>query len=509
MIKLTAKDSEKYTGDLLVYFVFEAENGALLCQNTEVARAVKQAWKNGDFKGKEGETFLFYPLQTTKGRGAVFQAKRVMLVGLGKCKEDENEQSEQLRIAGGNVAQKAMALKCEDLLAVLPEKFKLTADRIAEHLSEGLVLGNYNFSKYKKPDSEDAINGIVSRISLQRATFSEFLVRKGMIRGCIAAQAALAARDMANEPGNKWTSVSFAEYGRKLAKKFGLKCTVIEKDEMKKLGMGGILGVNQGSAIPPKLLILEYGTKKKNPTLMFVGKGLTFDSGGISLKPAAGMEEMKFDMCGGAAVLGLMQIIAEEKPENLNIVGLIPATDNMSGAAALKPGDIISHFNGKTTEVINTDAEGRLILADALAYGVETYKPVAVVDLATLTGAVIFGLGHHRTGLLSNNDALAESVANAGQLAGEPVWRLPLDKEYSKQLKSEVADLKNVGGRPAGTITAGAFLQEFVGETPWVHLDIAGTAWNFTKKSYIPKGPSGTGVRTLATFVRNWKDSDI
>jgi leucyl aminopeptidase len=252
-------------------------------------------------------------------------------------------------------------------------------------------------------------------------------------------------------------------------------------------------------------VVLEYISDKKNPTLMLVGKGLTFDSGGISLKPAKGMEDMKYDMCGGAAVITTMQVVGEERPGNVNVVALVPATDNMSGAAALKPGDIITHFGGKTSEVINTDAEGRLILADALAWGIKTYAPDAVVDLATLTGAVIIGLGHHKTGLLSNNETLAQRVSAAGERSGEPFWRLPLGPEYSKQLKSEVADLKNIGGRSAGTITAAAYLQEFTGDTPWAHCDIAGTAWNFTEKSYVPKGPSGITVRTLVTLIRQWK----
>jgi leucyl aminopeptidase len=238
---------------------------------------------------------------------------------------------------------------------------------------------------------------------------------------------------------------------------------------------------------------------------MLVGKGLTFDSGGISLKPAAGMEDMKYDMCGGAAVLCAMQAIAEEKPKNLNVVALVPATENLSGASAIKPGDIITHFGGKTSEVINTDAEGRLILADALAYGIKTYSPDAVIDLATLTGAVIVGLGHHRTGLLATDDTLVKKIIAAGDRAGEPLWRLPLGPEYSKQIESRVADIRNIGGKGAGTITAAAYLQEFVGDTPWAHLDIAGTAWNFTEKSYVPKGPSGIGVRTLIELIRNWR----
>jgi leucyl aminopeptidase len=254
------------------------------------------------------------------------------------------------------------------------------------------------------------------------------------------------------------------------------------------------------------MVIIEYKTAKRNPTLMLVGKGLTFDSGGISLKPPLGMEEMKFDMCGGAAVLGAMQAIGEEKPKGVNVVAIVPTTENLPGPSALKPGDIITIYGGKTVEVINTDAEGRLILADALAYGIKKFKPQAVVDLATLTGAVVIGLGHHKTGLLSNDDELVEKVLAAGDRSGEPLWRLPLGLEYSKQIKSKVADIKNVGDRAAGTITAAAFLQEFVGDVPWAHLDIAGTAYGFTEKPYIPnKGPSGIGVRTLLELVRNWK----
>ncbi|HID97355.1 MAG TPA: peptidase M17, partial [Thermodesulfobacteriaceae bacterium] len=252
---------------------------------------------------------------------------------------------------------------------------------------------------------------------------------------------------------------------------------------------------------------LEYIRSKKGPTLLLVGKGLTFDSGGISLKPASGMEKMKYDMCGGAAVLAAMQAVGSERPENINVVAVIPATENMPGPGAIKPGDIISQYGGRTVEVVNTDAEGRLILADALAYGVEKYRPDAVVDLATLTGAVVVALGHHRTGLFSNDDVLAGRIIAAAEQSGEPVWRLPLGPEYTEQLKSKVADLKNVGKKgDAGAITAAAFLEEFVPEdVPWAHLDIAGTAWDYTEKTYVPKGPSGIGARLLIELIRSWE----
>ena len=310
---------------------------------------------------------------------------------------------------------------------------------------------------------------------------------------------------MANEPGNGWTPTHFAKYAQKLAKELKLECTVLDKAAMTSLKMGGILAVNKGSDEPPKLVIVDYKPKQKSDTVLLVGKGLTFDSGGVSLKPAQGMMDMKYDMCGGAAVLAAIEAIAREKLP-VRVVALIPSTDNMAGGAAVKPGDIITHYGGITSEIENTDAEGRLILADALAYGIEKFQPSCVIDLATLTGAVIIALGHHHSGLLSNNDALADKLLEAGRVCGEPLWRLPLGKAYVKQLESKVADTKNTGGRPAGCITAAEYLHQFVGKVPWAHLDIAGTAWDFTEKTYIPKGPSGIGVRTLLEMLRRWEN---
>ena len=506
MIKLSRKDPDRTRTDLLVYFAVESTGKIPVLQSSTARKALKQPWKEGDFSGKSDEAFLYYPQQISGVRTQTVQARRVLVVGMGELKKEDNEQREQVRIAAGTAAGQARKLKAKSVSVVLPGFTGLAPVEVAECAAEGLILGNYLFAKYKKNTPEDEQPKQVKNFTLHDGGMNGRQVRRGMNLGRIAALAATAAKDMANEPGNGWTPSEFAGFGRKLAKRTGLKCTVLEKANMKKLGMGGILGVNQGSAAPPKLVILEYITDKKKPTLMLVGKGLTFDSGGISLKHAAGMQDMKYDMCGGAAVFAAMQGVAEEKPGSLNVVALVPTTDNMSGSAAIKPGDIITHYNGKTSEIVNTDAEGRLILADALAYGVKKYKPDAVIDIATLTGAVIIALGHHRTGLLSNNDDLAQLISAAGEKCGEPLWRLPLGKEYSKQLKSEVADMKNVGGRSAGTITAASYLQEFVEDTPWVHLDIAGTAWGFTEKSYSPaKGPSGTGTRTLLALVRDWK----
>ncbi len=505
MIKLTEKNPDQAKVDLLVYFVTGTEGKKPACRNDQVAKALQQPWREGDFSGKEGQFYQFYPADCKKSKDGI-KAKRVLVVGLGKIEEKDSNTREKLRVAGGTATTQARKCKASKVLVVLPDTPGVAPDDAAECLTEGLMLANYQFTKYKKTVNKDEEPFLVKDFFLSGSGLSSSALRRGMKNGSSSALGACVARDMASEPGSNWTPVQFAEYGMKLARNTVLKCSVLNKADMKKLGMGGILAVNQGSAVPPKLVILQYKTAKKNPTLMLVGKGLTFDSGGISLKPAAGMEDMKYDMCGGAAVLAAMEAVARDKPAGVNIVALVPATDNMSGSAAIKPGDVITHYNGKTCEVINTDAEGRLILADSLAYGIKKYKPDAVVDVATLTGAVIVGLGHHMTGLLSNNDNLVARVIAAGERSGEPLWRLPLGPEYSKQIKSEVADIKNIGGKGAGTITAAAFLQEFVGDTPWAHLDIAGTAWGFTEKSYIPaKGPSGTGVRTLLSLIRNWK----
>ncbi|MDD2465022.1 MAG: leucyl aminopeptidase [Desulfobulbus sp.] len=502
-IQIFEQEPAAYGGDLLVFLV-EEDIAHLGDFGKPLNRILQQIWETGDFKGGKEQTFTFYPVFLDKKQTAA--AKRVLLVGLGKQDDAINARREQLRLAGGTIAKQAAAFKAKDVLLVLPKEYLLDAVEISQCCTEGMILGNYRFDLYKNPKDEKDLPGRLERFALHHGGLPQAAVQKGLERGRVLALATGAARDMANQPGNGWTPTAFAEYAKKLAKKTSLKCKVLDKSALQKLGMGGLVGVNQGSAQPPHLVILEYRTSKKNPTILLVGKGLTFDSGGICIKPPSGMEDMKYDMCGGAAVMTAMQAIAEIGLANVNVIGLVPTTENMTGSAALKPGDVIRHFGGKTSEIINTDAEGRLILADALAYGIETYTPEAVVDLATLTGAVIIGLGHHYTGLLSNNDQLATRILDAGSQVGEPLWRLPLGPQYRKQIDSRVADIKNAGSdRSAGTITAACYLQEFVGDTPWAHLDIAGTAWDFTEKSYIPKGPSGTGVRTLVACLSQWE----
>ena len=494
-ITISKQNPDRYSGDMLVYCICEQSGKSLpIVNHPELKKILKVAFQTGDFEAKEGQVFMTYSPLLKNGKGT----QRVLAVGLGKNPLD----CEALRKCGGTIAKGVQNTQAKKIMVVLPEFLDIPTLQISESITEGLVLGNYHFNKYKNPPKEGKKPNYITQVTF--AAKNDRLARKGMQKGLCASQAVCAARDMANEPGNKWTTDNFATYSLSLSKQYGIKRTVFTHKELKRLKMGGLLGVNQGSSIPAKMIILEYRTGKKVPTLMLVGKGLTFDSGGISIKPSNGMQDMKYDMCGGAAVLACMQAVGQEKPKHIDVIAIVPATDNMPGPSALKPGDIITHYNGKTVEVINTDAEGRLILADALSYGVKKYMPDAVIDIATLTGAVIVGLGHHHSGLLSNDDALSDKIIQSATKSGEPAWRLPLTKEYTKQLESKVADLKNVADQGGGTITAGAFLQEFVGETKWAHLDIAGTAWGFTEKSYIPKGPSGVGVRLLLDLVRSW-----
>lgn len=504
MLKLTRKKPTAYGGDLVACFVCENGKQPPVCEIAAAQPQIDRAFSAGDFEGKEGQTLLFYP--TSDMTGQHLQTRRVLVVGLGKLEgEKKIDPRETFRKGGGTVAKTALGTRASKIMVAVPETIGFDIAEITECLAEGLLMGSYQFRKYINSSNEDQLDkaGHLDEICLYASATAP--AKRGMNKGRVAAAACCSARDMANEPGNVWTPTSFATCGRSLAKKYGFGCRILAKSDMQRLGMGGILGVSSGSAQPPKMVILEYHSSKNAPTLLLVGKGLTFDAGGISIKPSNGMEEMKYDMCGGAAVMTAMAAIGQEQPKGINVVAIVPAAENLPGPEALKPGDIITHYGGKTVEVVNTDAEGRLLLADGLAYGIKKYKPAAVIDLATLTGAVVVALGHHRTGLLSNDDQLARQVEEAGQRCGEPLWRLPLGPEYRKQIQSKVADIKNVGDRAAGTITAATYLQEFVGETPWVHLDIAGTAWNFTEKSYVPAGPSGIGVRTLIELVRNWK----
>lgn len=496
-ITVTNKLSKKAALDLVVVLVTQ-EIKTIIDNPDGIPKEFLKACELGDFKGSENDKILLYDSKVNN-----VTVKRLAYIGVGKIKSlKDAELSEQMRLVGGRIAALCKQVKARRVCIISPESKDEKNKITAKSLVEGVMLGSYTFKKFKTKKEDDGVEfkGIAEiKVFAQKGLTN---IRKITAEAKIGAIATCHARNMANEPGSSWTPNSFANYAKDISKSFGLKCKVFEKKALEKMGMGGILGVNQGSTTPPKLIVVEHIVSKKAKTVVLVGKGLTFDSGGISLKPASGMDEMKYDMCGGAAVLATMRGVGEIKP-NFNIIGIVPTTDNMPGGSALKPGDIIYHYNKVSSEIINTDAEGRLILADALSYAVEKYEPDFMIDLATLTGAVIIGLGHHNSGLLTNSDKLARKLTEAGDCSGEPLWRLPLGKHYTKQLDSKVADIKNTGGRAGGTITAAEYLQKFVGKTPWAHLDIAGTAWNFTEKSYIPKGSaSGICVRTLLQFIK-------
>jgi leucyl aminopeptidase len=501
-IVVSTKKIDEYPGDLLVTLVVLDEQGIYI--GDDLFRPLLESLAHyKEFTGKKDEQLLLYP--PFGPLGEKIKCRRLLLVGLGCMSNiaDNNEKNELLRTAGGMIASQCKNSKVGSIGVAISESSGLADTAIGEFLTEGILLGDYRFLKYKTPNKDEITYSGLAKIELLVRTRLK-AVRCSTVRARNSAYSVYSARDMANEPGNGWTASSFAKYATQLAESLQLRCTILEKQDMLDLGMGGIVAVNQGSEEPPKVVILEYAPEQFEETVLLVGKGLTFDSGGISLKPAQGMMDMKYDMCGGAAVLAAMEAIGREQP-GVRVVAIVPATDNMVGGGALKPGDIITQYGGITIEIESTDAEGRSILADALAYGIEKFRPNCVIDLATLTGSVIFALGHHYSGLLSNNNQLAEELIAVGKVCCEPLWRMPLGEMYVKQIKSQVADIKNTGGKPAGCITAAEFLHQFVGKTPWAHLDIAGTAWDFTEKSYIPKGPSGFGVRILIEFLRRWE----
>ncbi|NTU42133.1 MAG: leucyl aminopeptidase [Nitrospirales bacterium] len=443
-----------------------------------VGGLIKRVMVSGEFSGKEEETTLLHVKQ--------INTPLLLLVGLGKESEITTE---RLRKAGGISLSR---LKKSKNVALSTSLF----DRIAAPLSrkaifsflEGCLLGQYRFEKYKKPENGRALKEITvlspdTNIPLKRI---ESLV-----------SAVSLARDMVNTPSNDMTPSVMATVAEELSGK-RLKVKVLSRKDAEKEAMGAYLAVAKGSEEPPCFIVMEYSGGKGAPWAL-VGKAITFDSGGISLKPAEGMEKMKYDMAGGAAVLGVMKAVSElEMP--LNIVAILPATENMPGGHASRPGDIVKTLTGKTVEIVNTDAEGRLILADAIGYAIKHYKPRAVIDIATLTGSCSLALGSEAMAMMGTEQGLMEMIGKAGEETRERAWQMPLYDEYKEYIKSDAADIKNSGGRNGSLVTAAYFLREFTGETPWVHLDIAGTAWNDKDRPYSPKGASGIGVRLLLEF---------
>jgi leucyl aminopeptidase len=494
---------DKESVDAIVLMLHEVDvvpQGAATMIDQATDGAITALLRDGEFTGKSNQQAVLH----THAR---LKAKKVVLIGLGK---PEKLTLEALRQAAGSAARYARGL-CATTIAVPvdgTEGVHQPPSDVAQAVVEGMVLALYRFDKFKTEDNDRQEIAEVRLVANKRQQARA--LQQGAESGRIFGESTNFARSLVNHPSNEMTPTMLAEQARQMAKEGDLKCEILDRKDLEKLRMGLLLGVAQGSEQPPKFIILEYrGGKRSQGNIVFVGKGITFDSGGISIKSADGMERMKYDMSGGAAVIGALRAAALLKVPH-NVIGLIPATENLPSGKATKPGDVHRAMNGKTAEIINTDAEGRLILGDALAYAAR-YKPIACVDLATLTGACVVALGHEAIGMMGNTqgDALMDRLRRAGMRTGERVWQLPLWDEYLEDVKSDVADVKNVGmGRAAGAIAGAAFLVKFVDGYPWVHLDIAGTAWADREQPYKTKGGTGVGVRLLTQTLLDWNTQE-
>ncbi len=489
-LKMTTHEYINIAVDCLVVGIkkgLKQPKGILLQVDNLLGGQLSTLLAEGDFQGKKKETLLLY----TFGK---MTCKRVLFVGLGLDQTFESIRevaARSIRICTENKVT-SVSFALESFLCD-----KLEAEDAAHGIVEGAFLGGYRFKGYAS-DIKDFHQ--VEEIILSFKQEDQIMVEKACQTAEAFAIGTNLARDLVNTPGNMLTPTGIAEAAVEVAKRYGMEYEVLEKEDMEKLGMGGILGVSQGSAQPPKLVAIKYkGRQAWDEVLSFVGKGISFDTGGISLKPREHMEEMIGDMGGAAAVIGALEAIGRLKPA-VNILAILPCAENMPSGTALKPGDVISTMSGKTIEILNTDAEGRLILADGVSYAKKLGADY-IIDLATLTGAVLVALGTCTTGVITNDEEFVEEVMVSAAEAGELVWRLPSFDPYKQQIKSKVADLKNTGGRYAGSITAGLFVGAFAEDTPWVHLDIAGTAWAEKNDDFSPMGGTGAMVRTLAVLA--------
>ncbi|MBG56251.1 MAG: leucyl aminopeptidase [Deltaproteobacteria bacterium] len=481
--------------DALIVFIFEdlgLAGSGLNSLPYDLKNNLDTSIKLKVFTGKQNKCLQLF--------SAYANIPQILAVGVGK-KNEMN--SESLRRAAGTAGKILNSLKAKNIgFSVTSHLQKVSNTDVGQVLVEGLTLGSYKFNKYKESNDE---NLKLESIKLKCFDPDNVTSRKAIKTGKMRADSTNLARNLGNMPANDLKPKDLASSAEKIAKQHKMNCTVLEEKQMKKLGMEMLLGVSQGSREPAKLILMEYFHQKAKQTVALVGKGVTFDSGGISLKPGRNMDEMKFDMCGAAAVLGAMEIIGQINP-HVNVIGVIAATENLPGGDAQRPGDIVTAHNGKRVEILNTDAEGRLILGDALSYVVNEFKPNAVIDLATLTGACITALGHYACGAITNSNKLMEQVRKAANLSGDRVWQLPCFPEYGESIKGKYGDLQNIGVGDSGTIIGGMFLEHFVDKTPWVHLDIAGTAWNVKHIGYQPNsGATGFGVRLLVDLVQNWE----
>jgi leucyl aminopeptidase len=486
----TAQPANEINAEGLAVAVFKDEkagNGLLKTLDKAAGGMISDVIKSEEFTGKEGET-AYFPVS-----GNNLKARRLLLIGCGDRNSYKSAQVTQL----GGTAARFLRGKNVKTVAIVP-RANDDAERAAQTTVTGAIMGLFDPDKYRTKDKEErelkSITVVIEGADRKAA-------QRGVERGKIIGESINFTRDLANEPGAYMTPTIMAERAKKVAKDFGLTFEALDQKQMEKLGMGALLGVARGSDEPPKLIVMKYKPAKSTSKdlLALVGKGITFDSGGISLKPGENMELMKYDMTGAATVIGTMRAIAQLKP-SVPVLGVAPCSENLPSGKATKPGDVLRAMTGKTIEVINTDAEGRLVLADAIAYA-KKLGATRIIDMATLTGAVSIALGDVNTAILGTDQELIDEVITSGVEVGEKFWQLPLDAEYTKQIKSDIADIKNIGGKKAGTITAAAFLKEFAEDTPWAHLDIAGTAWGDPATAYRAKGPTGVAVRTLIEYI--------
>ena len=471
---------------MLCGFVLEGSRKVLGMQDAESDARIRQSVS--DMGGEFGT------IATVPSPGEPHQ--RILLAGLGR---KESLGRDTFRFVSGRIAQKAREMKLGEFSIVLPPDSVADQSLTASQIVEGCKMSLYRFEKFKSKKEDRP-----PRLCIVAPGSDE--ISKSIKTAEIISEGVIFAKSIANLPPNECPPAALADFARAVSKKSKTRCRIISKAELKKRGFGGITAVGQGSKNEPKLIILEYngGPQGQKPTVL-VGKAVTFDTGGISLKTGESINDMKFDKSGGCTVLGIVKAASELRLP-VNIVGIIPAVENMPGGESYRPDDIIRLYSGKTTEILNTDAEGRLILADALSYGEKHYGPRAIIDFATLTGACVVALGNNVAGMVSNDDALAEKILESSESTAEKIWRLPLDNDYMDMIKSEVADMKNMGiGRAAGTVAAAAFLRNAINDTPWVHLDIAGVAWTqkaTKEKPYNPKGATGFGVRLVLDYLQ-------
>ena len=482
-------DPEKQRSACVVVGLFEGRKLSPSARRLDEAAqgGLTAILRRGDIEGKTGQTLL---LHSPSG----LLCERLLLVGCGKEKDFHEGRYRETLAKMAKTLTGTGATEAAVFLTELEVKGRDIAWKL-RHAVESVQMALYKFDRLKSQKSEK--KRPLRKLILTVGKRSELAAGETAVQQGLAISAGMhLARDLGNLPGNICTPSYLADQARELEHQYGVKTTVLEREDMEKLGMGALLSVARGSRQPPKLITIEYqGGKADEPPVALVGKGLTFDAGGISIKPAAAMDEMKYDMCGGATVLAVIKACAELKLP-INVVGVIPSSENLPDGDANKPGDIVTSMSGQTIEILNTDAEGRLILCDALTY-TERFHPVAVVDIATLTGACVIALGAHASGLLANNDQLARDLLNAGKYAHDRAWQLPLWDDYQKQLDSNFADMANIGGREAGTITAACFLARYAKKFKWAHLDIAGTAWLGGKQ----KGGTGRPVPLLTTWL--------